>query len=213
MGKIRDKWAAQWYESGPLGWPKSDIQRNEYSGLEYQEYEHGYIIGSGSKGFYISMGKIRDKWVAQGYEFGSLGWPKSDIQRNEYSGLEYQEYEHGYIIGSGSKGFYISMGKIRDKWVAQGYEFGSLGWPKSDIQTNKDSGIEYQEYENGYIVGNKQHGYYYSMGKIRDKWAAQWYESGPLGWPKSDIFEEDGIQYQQYEGGKIYYSSGRTWVE
>jgi len=213
MGPIRDKWVAQNYEFGMLGWPKSDIQTNKDSGIEYQEYEHGYIVGNKQHGYYYSMGKIRDKWASQWYESGPLGWPKSDIQTNKDSGIEYQEYEHGYIVGNKQHGYYYSMGKIRDKWVAQGYEFGALGWPKSDIQRNEYSGLEYQEYENGYIIGDSKKGFFVSMGKIRDKWVAQGYEFGVLGWPKSDILEKDGIQYQEYDGGKIYYSSGYTWVE
>ena len=107
------------------------------------------------------------------------------------------------------------MGAIRAVWVKYKWEYGPLGFPKTDIESNPDSGIEWQEFDNGFIVGNKTHGYYISMGKIRDVWVKQSWEFGPLGFPKSDIItESNGVQYQQYEHGRIYYSESKgIWIQ
>ena len=224
IGKIRDVWSAQNWEFGPLGFPISTILTNKESGIEFQQYEHGYIVGNKEHGYYISTGAIRNVWANYNFELGPLGFPVSNILTNPASGIEFQQYEHGYIVGNKSHGYYISMGEIRDVWSAQNWEFGPLGFPISAILTNKASGIEYQQYEHGYIVGNKSHGYYISMGKIRDVWSAQNWEFGPLGFPTSNIIEDGDRRYQRYEGGIImgtsksrYYISiediYKVWVE
>ena len=80
--------------------------------------------------------------------------------------------------------------------------------------SNPSTGIEWQEYEHGLIVGNKAHGYYVSMGEIRSVWAKHDWEFGPLGFPKSDIITDNkDLQYQRYEGGTIYYSDRQgAWI-
>ena len=231
-----------------LGLPVSDWATNTSSKIEWYQFENGYIVGNDAKGWYPSMGKTRDVWVQQSWEFGMLGFPKSDIQKDEATGMEFQEYEHGaiigidvyfavkenaynvykkyakelgkpvsgwgrnnqskiewyqfengYIVGNDAKGWYPSMGKTRDVWAKYRYESGILGFPKSDLLKNKDTNIEFQEYEHGYVVGNDVKGWYISYGRIRTKWAASGYEYGKYGFPQSDII--NGCQ--KYEGGTI----------
>ena len=91
MGKTRDVWAKYRYESGILGFPKSDLLKNKDTNIEFQEYEHGYVVGNDVKGWYISYGRIRTKWAASGYEYGKYGFPQSDI----INGC--QKYEGGTI--------------------------------------------------------------------------------------------------------------------
>ncbi|MBR5647944.1 hypothetical protein IKW73_03380, partial [Candidatus Saccharibacteria bacterium] len=61
---------------------------------------------------------------------------------------------------------------------------------------------------------NAAHGYYLSMGGIREVWVKQKWELGPLGFPKSDIVKDaNGVEYQEYDGGTIYYSTASGgWV-
>ena len=212
MGRIRDKWASDNYEFGPMGFPVSDLLRNNASGIEWQEFENGFIVGNEVHGYYYSMGKIRDAWVSENYEFGPLGFPMSDII--EKGNKKYQQYEYGVIIGNGKVGYHISRGEIRDRWLESGSEYGMLGLPVTNILRNSTSGIEWQEFENGFIVGNSKYGYHLSMGPIRDVWVKNNWEFGPLGFPISDILENDGRKYQLYEYGKIVYSPELgAWVE
>ena len=45
------------------------------------------------------------------------------------------------------------------------------------------------------------------MGAIRDKWQAEGFEFGALGFPKSGIIDDEGEKYQEYDGGKIVYTN------
>ncbi|MBR3176449.1 hypothetical protein IKF25_00545 [Candidatus Saccharibacteria bacterium] len=204
-GKIREVWEKQGFEWGPLGFPISEIQTNEISGIIYQEYQGGFIVGNEEHGYYVSSGKIRDVWTRQDCEHGPLGFPVGEVQENKGSGIVFQQYEGGFIVGNDRYGFYESRGKIREVWEKQGFEWGLLGFPISEIQTNEISGIFFQQYQGGFIVGNDKYGYYESRGRIRDVWAKQNCEHGTLGFPVGEIQENkgSGIIFQQYQGGFI----------
>ncbi len=182
-----------------LGDKIGSLNKNENTGIYYQDYEHGCIVGNDKYGYYESRGKIREVWQKQGFEFGNLGFPLTDIQSSS-SGIYYQEYQGGFIVGRDKTGYYISTGKIREVWQRLGFEFGNLGFPTSNIKENPNTGIYYQDYEHGCIVGNDKYGYYESRGKIREVWQKQGFEFGSLGFPLSDI-NDDGCQV--YQGGTV----------
>ena len=160
---------------------------------------------------YASIKKV---FKENGGENGVLGKQKTGLSSNSSSGIYWVEYEHGYIVGNKSHGYYISMGKIRDVWAANDFEYGKLGFPLSNIETNKSTGILFQRYENGYIVGNNKHGYYISMGKIRDVWESLGFESGRLGFPTAEIVEQpNGSFSQTYQGGTIKCNATKCSVQ
>ena len=209
-GDIRKVWAEHKFESGELGFPISNILSNPSTGIEWQQFENGYIVGNSSKGYYLSMGEIRKVWAKQTFELGSLGFPQSDIITEE--GITYQLYEHDMIIyGDEKSGYHYVPKAIYDAWVKNGRYDSGLGKPTSNIRKNSASGAEWQDFENGAIVGNKTNGYYVSTGDIRKVWAKQNFEFGSLGFPKSDIItEENGVVYQLYNHDMVIASNGKN---
>ena len=205
IGKIRDAWIKLGLESGKLGFPTGDIESNPTTGITWQQYEKGYIVGSDKTGYFISQGKIRDAWIKTGVENGTLGFPTGNIDYNPTTGIYWQQYQNGFIVGKDKTGYYVSMGKIRNTWIKYGLEAGILGFPVGNIETNKTTGISWQQYEKGFIVGKDSTGYFVSMGKFRDVWAKEGFESGTLGFPINDIESNPstGISWQQYEKGFI----------
>ena len=116
-----------------LGEPVSEIKTTVENGASYQQYQNGYIVGTDKTGYYVSIGEIRERWESTGFEFGALGLPLSDISSNVSTGISWQVYEYGLIVGSESTGFYESRGKIREMWQSLGFESGILGFPISSI--------------------------------------------------------------------------------
>ena len=213
-GKIREVWEKQKYEMGPLGFPVSNISENKNTGIIFQQYQNGYIVGNDKYGFYESRGKIRTVWEKQKFEIGPLGFPISDILENKYSGIVFQQYQNGYIVGNDKYGFYESSGKIREVWEKLNFENGPLGFPVSNISENKSTGIVFQQYQNGYIVGNDKYGFYESRGMLREYWAKQNFEMGAMGFPLSNTTTSGAISSQKYQGGTLYYdntSRRYTW--
>ena len=79
-------------------------------------------------GYWESKGSIRVYWGQLGYQDSKLGLPTGP----EVSGPNnswWQEYENGYIIGSGATNFWESMGDIRERWSELGFQDGKLGFP------------------------------------------------------------------------------------
>ena len=213
MGKSRRVWQDHNFEFGDLGWPTSDILTNTQTGISFQYYENGAIVGNDTKGWFVSMGKSREVWQRNGFESGVLGFPTSDFQENKWTGIKWQDYEGGKIVGNDEKGWFVSVGKSREVWQKYDGVKGILGWPTSDLQKNATSGIEWQDYEGGKIVGNDKKGWFISMGKSREVWVRNNWEFGILGFPTSDFYEnkETGIKWQDYEGGKIVGNDEKGW--
>ncbi|MBR5647989.1 hypothetical protein IKW73_03635, partial [Candidatus Saccharibacteria bacterium] len=139
--------------------------RNFY--LYFQDW-FGNITHEGYSDKYV----IDEVYRANGGE-AVLGKAKTEVLENPQSGIKWIEYEKGFVVGNKAHGFYVSMGAIRDVWTKNRWELGVLGFPKTNILSNPSSGIEWQEFDNGYIVGNAAHGYYLSMGGIREVWVKQ----------------------------------------
>lgn len=183
------------------------ISINSATGIYWQEYERGFIVGTDKTGYYESTGKIRDLWASRGFESGVFGFPISNIENNPETGVLWQYYIGGTIVGDDRTGYYESRGAIRDFWAKTGFEYGMLGKPISNIDTNTKTGIIFQEYERGFIVGTGKTGYYESMGKIREYWASNNFESGWLGLPTSTTVYKNGIYTQEYQNGTVSYNT------
>ncbi|MDO4967839.1 MAG: hypothetical protein Q4E70_03740 [Candidatus Saccharibacteria bacterium] len=213
MGKSRSVWASFNFESGILGWPTSELQENSKTGMRWQNYTGGKIVGNDEKGWFISVGKSAEVWEKHDYESGELGFPTSNLYRNSSTGMEWQNYENGVIVGNDSHGWFISMGKSRSVWAGYGFEGGTLGWPTSDIIKNSETGMEWQNYTGGVIVGNDEKGWFISKGKSREAWSRNGFESGVLGFPTSNLYRNNstGMEWQYYENGAIVGNDSRGW--
>ena len=188
-----------------MGKPIANINENRSTGIKWQNFENGCIVGNNTKGWYPSSGKIREVWQKSGFESGSLGFPKSDIKGNEKIGAKSQEYQNGVILGNDEKGYYIIKSNAYSVWA----EYSDLlGLPVAGWKNNNGTKIEWYQFENGYIVGNNNKGWYISSGKSREVWQKSGFESGSLGFPKSNIIEdkENKLFHQAYEGGAIIWN-------
>ncbi len=199
IGESRSVWANYGFEGGVLGFPTSDFHKNSATGMEWQDYTGGKIVGNDTKGWFISYGGSRSVWERNGFEGGVLGFPTSNIQKNSSTGMQWQYYEHGVAVGNDQRGWFISYGGARSVWSRTGFEGGALGWPTSDVQRNNSTGMQWQNFTGGVAVGNDSRGWYESRGNIRNKWAHSGFESGRYGWPTSDIRGN----CQNYTGGTI----------
>ena len=205
IGKIRTVWKNKGFESSNLGFPTSNIETNPKTGIYWQYFEGGAIVGNDKYGYYESSGRIRQIWQNQNFESGALGFPISGIQTTTSTGMIYQHYSGGAIVGNDKHGYFESRGKIRELWQKFGFEFGVFGFPTSNIETNPKTGIYWQYFEGGAIVGNDKHGYFESRGKIREAWASQNFEFGKLGFPTSNIYDAGtNRKAQSFENGIIY---------
>ena len=113
-----------------------DINKHPISEDEYKKIDEAYERLGGEEKF--------------GAKVGSYGI-------NNKTNIYWQQYEKGYIVGNNQYGYHESSGNIREVWRSFGFEGGKLGFPIGNIETNTNTGIYWQQYQNGYIVGNDKY--------------------------------------------------------
>ncbi|GAA0307224.1 N-acetylmuramoyl-L-alanine amidase [Kineococcus aurantiacus] len=151
-GAIRDKWASLGWETGYLGYPKSDewaLPRGAWT-----EFQGGSVYWSAATGAHAVRGLIRDKWGTLGWENGVLGYPTTD--EVALPGGAFTHFQGGSIYFSPRTGTHVVRGLIRDAWAARGWETGELGYPTSDEYDV--SGGRRSDFQGGSITWNARTG-------------------------------------------------------
>ena len=104
-------------------------------------------------------------------------------------------------MSTDGKKYSTITGKIYTEWEKL---VDKIGYPTEPAGSNSSTGILWQAFENGLIVGSDKTGFFESSGKIREVWAKNGFESGRLGFPTSGIISDGkNTTYQKYEGGII----------
>jgi uncharacterized protein with LGFP repeats len=208
VGAVRQKWAATGFEGGFLGYPTSDEVGGLVNGGLYQNYQRGTIMWSPATGAHYTLGAVRQKWAATGFEGGLLGYPTSDEVVGLVNGGVYQNYQRGTIMWSPASGAHYTLGAVRQEWAATGFEGGLLGYPTSDEVVGLVNGGVYQNYQRGTIMWSPATGAHSTVGAIRQTWAATGFESGRLGYPLTNEYVSGAGVAQDYQGGRINWTSG-----
>jgi len=207
-GAIRNVWAGTGWENGSLGYPTT----NEVGGLKdggvTQSFQYGTIVYSPATGAVISKGAIRSTYAEAGYENGILGYPTMNERTGLRDGGAYQNFQNGAVHYSPRTGAVITTGSILQVWGASGWENGKLGYPTSNESGGLREGGSQQAFQTGVIVKSSL-GTFISNGAIRNVWIGNGAQDGRLGYPTSDEYVVDGMTTQDYEGGRITWTSAR----
>lgn len=208
FGAITEKYARTGGPASGLGSPTSSETGGIRNGGAYQTYQGGAIVWSPNTGAKLSVGATRAKWAEYGFENGRLGYPLTDEVGGLQGGGLYQMYEGGAIMYSPTTGARISVGAIRGRWAAAGYENGFLGYPTSDEIPGLKNGGVWQAYQGGAIFYSPTTGTHPMTGAINAIWRIQGAENGALGYPTSG--ENGGLKnggvWQGFEDGAIIWS-------
>lgn len=97
-----------------------------------------------------------------------------------------QTYAGCDIYYSQATGAHEVHGDIRDKYNVLGGAAGRLGFPLTDETGTPDGVGRYNHFQHGSIYWTPHTGPMMVAGRIRDVWAAQGWERGPLGYPVAD---------------------------
>ncbi|TYP87167.1 LGFP repeat-containing protein [Blastococcus xanthinilyticus] len=211
-GAIRATWGRTGYENGVLGYPSSDPIT--LRGGVGQRFAGGKIYWTPATGAHVVRGWLGDTWAAWGSEVGVLGYPLMSEVCGLRGGGCGQVFQGGSIYLTAATGSHVIGGAIRDRWAAQGYEAGSLGYPTSDHICGLRQGGCGQLFQGGRIYWTPATGAHSVRGVIGDAWAAQGWEAGRLGYPVGGELGSSSFVVQQFQGGQIMWraSTGRTTV-
>jgi uncharacterized protein with LGFP repeats len=208
LGPIKDLWASSGYERGPLGYPTTSLTTASDGVGQYVNFQKGSIFSSPTTGMRVVLGPIRDAWASSGYEHGPLGYPMSGTAATADGSGQSAQFEHGSIYWSAATGARIMTGPIADRWVAERAQQGGLGYPTTSVTTGADGVGQVAQFQRGSIAWTPDAGARELSRTFRDLWASLHYESGPLGYPTTDLTPTaDGVgRYATFQKGAIFWS-------
>lgn len=178
----------------------------------FNHFAGGSIYWSAGTGAHQVFGATRDRWAAQGWERGPLGFPATDERAS--AGGAVQVFENGSVPWSPTTGAHVVWGAVQERWRALGAERGWLGFPvTSELATPRQPGA-YNHFTGGSVYWSPSTGAHAVGGAIRHRWAELGWESGALGFPTSDEYAVPGGRRSDFAGGSISWeaATGRTTV-
>lgn len=208
VNSFMTKWGSKGWESGFLGYPKTDEIANPDGQGRRQEFVGGAIYWHPTQNPQAASigGAIRTKWNAVGAEGGPMGYPTSDeVAVTKYNG-RYNNFFNGTVTWSQQTGARQLFGSIRDKWAQAGREDGPFGYPKTDEQVSPDNVGHYVYFEgNGAIYWHPVVGAWPVPTKMLALWQTVQYELGSLGYPVAEPHNASasgqGFLRQKFQNG------------
>ncbi|MBA3459188.1 MAG: hypothetical protein H0T46_04450 [Deltaproteobacteria bacterium] len=119
---------------GPGGFGQPLIPESTTAGSTgtHRVYSSGAIYRRFNQCAWAVQGGILEKWGAQGWELGVLGYPVSDEEWVTDQRGRVSHFERGSIYWSPATGAAAIRGPIRTKWLAMGGVHSVLGYPVRD---------------------------------------------------------------------------------
>ncbi|WP_200175884.1 matrixin family metalloprotease [Tomitella cavernea] len=151
-GAIGAEWAAQQWESGPLGYPTTDEIINSDGVGRHNHFQGGSIYWSPTTDAHTVWGAIRDKWETEGWELSVLGYPVTNEFATVTGGFG-QHFQSGSIYWSASTGTHYVLNRIKSLWSAANWENGVYGYPTEDTR-NVGCNENAQNFQGGILVTN-----------------------------------------------------------
>jgi hypothetical protein len=147
------------------------------------------------------------KYTALGGQGSFLGEPTTGERPTPDGAGRYTHYGIGSIYWHPSTGAWSVRGAIRSTWAALGWETHVLGYPRTDETPTRDGVGRFNHFVGGSIYWHPSTGAHAVWGAIGAKWSALGWETGPLGYPRTDeVSTRDGIgRYNDFVGGSIYW--------
>ena len=203
-GAINIAWLNAGGDRGSLGRPAGAEFGPLRAGGFGQHFAGGSIYWSPATGGQVLKGAIRDTYARAGWETGWLGYPTTG--EIGVRGGVIQKFQGGLVYWSPATGARAVRGAILDAYGRLGWETGRLGFPTTD-ETGIRGGA-FTHFQGGSIYWSPATGAQPVHGAIRDTWAAQGWEAGRLGFPRSGEYPVAGGVRQDFVGGDVTF----TWA-
>ncbi|NNG19587.1 hypothetical protein HJ590_08335 [Naumannella sp. ID2617S] len=210
VGAIAAKWNALGGLNGFLGQPLAPEGCGLKDGGCWQPFAGGKIHWSPKTGAFFTRGLIQQLWEQLGWENGVLGYPTTDENCGLKDGGCWQGFQGGTVHWSAKSGANFTRGLIQQRWSSLGWENGVLGYPTTGENCGLRNGGCWQGFQGGSVYWSPNTGAHFIRGAIRDRYGSVGWEGGQLGFPRTDELcgLRDGGCWQQFEGGRIYWSPG-----
>lgn len=210
-GGIREQYGRENYNWGRLGWPRSAQECGLVGGGCQQSFDGGRITWTPQTGTVTIAGKMSTAYDAAGGLSGTIGYATGPEFMREGNGRGLvQAFQNGAIYQRGSEAAHVMTGPIRAAYATQNYNWGTLGWPTTDIVCGLAKGGCEQQFDTGWIVWSSASGAIRIDGGIWETWQAMGGESGALGYPTGPAAVRSAGGWQQpFEGGTLAWTGDR----
>ena len=202
-GGIGDSYVNQGASTGLLGLPtSSEISAD---GGSYQVFQGGRIYWKDGLGSGTVRGAMLDAYLSMNASSGLLAFPRGG--EVAIAGGALQDFEGGRLYWHPNSYAYLVRGAIGATYDAWGGSSGALGFATSNENPTADGTI--QSFQNGTIAWKNSGGTVVNVvkGGIGDTFTAMGNSAyGLLGLPTSNEITLPNGWYQQFQGGRIYWS-------
>lgn len=144
-------------------------------------------------------GEIEKEYQAMINIGRALGDPTTE--ELQATGGRWQEFGSNSIYWKHDVGAHQIGGSIRTKWGTTGWENGILGYPTT--RENILPTGRFNHFQGGSIYWTQATGANMVRGWMRDRWAEQGWETGPLNYPVGDEYDYNGGVRQDFQGGSL----------
>ncbi len=200
-GAIGDYWASVGGDRSFLG-PCVTDEQPVRAGVE-QRFRDGAVYWSAATGARSVHGAVRVAYDAMGGPSSRLGLPTTHELPTPGRPGAYHHFTGGSIYWSEATGAHLVAGSIRDRWAAQGWENGPLGFPTTSEQATPVKAGAYSHFAGGSVYWSPSTGAHPVVGDIRARWAALGWENSALGFPASAEYPVAGGARSDFTGGSI----------
>lgn len=160
---------------------------------------------------------ILQHWKELGGKDSFLGAPETGEMTCPDGHGHYIHFAGGSIYWTPETGAHAIYGAIRNKWASLGWETCPfLGYPINDETGTPDGIGRFNHFEKGgSIYWTPAGGAFEIHGPLRDEWERRGWETGPLGYPVSDVelakdsdslftrFQHGTIRWNFLRGGQV----------
>jgi len=197
-------WAAGGAETGVLGYPTGGEVCGLRGGGCLQTFQRGAVYWSPATGAHVVSGQVQQRWGAQGWEGGRMGYPVTDTSCGLADGGCWQAFQVGRVYSSASTGAHVVWGAILQTWAAGGAETGVLGYPTGGEVCGLRGGGCLQTFQRGAVYWSPATGAHaMAVGGLQSRWAATGWENGRLGYPVEAERAVPGGRAQRFQGGTL----------
>ncbi|WP_158579920.1 LGFP repeat-containing protein [Geodermatophilus marinus] len=177
------------------------------AGGRAQEYTAGTVYWSAATGAHEVHGWVRDTYRRLGGPTGFLGFPVTDEQAAADGVGAFSHFQGGSVYSTPGTGAHEVHGWIRDRWTGLGGARGFLGYPLTDERPTADLIGAYSHFQGGSVYSSPGTGAHEMHGAIRERWAAQGWEGGPLGYPITDEYPVTGGRQSDFQYGFLRWTA------
>lgn len=149
-GPIAERYDTEGRESGPLGYPTSDVRDVGDRRGRWARFEHGAIYVTDGTGAYALHGAVLTRYRRDDGPRGWLGYPTSSVEGVADGRGQVARFEGGVIYWGETTGAWALHGGILERYRQEGGPAGALGLPTSDVRS-VFAGVQRASFEGGVI--------------------------------------------------------------